>query len=211
MKKYIAAGPVLDRHPLSLAWGDMGSEHSDFVTGIDAAVDDDGLIIYTRDNMILDGWQRYVEFSKRGIEVVLVEYEGDDPGGFVIRRNGNRRHLTPAQRCLAVTEVMRWATESDDGAEVKINAVHVAKMAGASAKTARHVLKADEAGISEVVKQGEMSAKDAASVAVHDDLVGMLKSGDITPAEAVKEVRARRAPSRADNLEAKLGLAERER
>lgn len=49
--------------------------------------------IVTRDGKILDGRNRYRAAIVAGVEPQFIEYEGDDPEGFVQLANENRRHL----------------------------------------------------------------------------------------------------------------------
>ena len=100
---------VLGRHPLSELWGDMSEkEKEDFSEYATTEVDEDSLLIYMLDGMVLDGWQRYQEFRKLGIEPRFVAYAGDGPVAFVIRRNANRRHMNAGQRSLAIRDALKW-------------------------------------------------------------------------------------------------------
>ena len=54
---------------------------------------------------ILDGRNRYMCARDLGVEYPRVEYEGDDPLGFVISHNLHRRHLTESQRASVAAKV----------------------------------------------------------------------------------------------------------
>jgi hypothetical protein len=64
-----------------------------------------GLIepIWTYEGLILDGRNRYLACQAAEVEPKFREYQGDNPLGFTVSLNIERRHLTPSQRaCLAV-------------------------------------------------------------------------------------------------------------
>ena len=199
----------LQRHPLSKVWGDIsGDEAVQFARGFEDQIDETGLIIYVLDGMVLDGWQRYVQFCRLGITPRLIEYTGEDPVGFVIRRNALRRHLTAGQQVLAIRDARRYSGAQMNGGGEEIEAL--AKEAEVSSRTAQRAVKADNAGLGDMVRSGQLRVDIAADIAAHDDLVKDLKGGDITVEDAVSEVKSRKPLSRADKLEAKLSLMRRE-
>ena len=53
------------------------------------------------DGAILDGRNRYMCARELLIEYPRVEFDGEDPLGFVISHNLHRRHLTESQRAIA--------------------------------------------------------------------------------------------------------------
>ena len=61
--------------------------------------------IVTFDDQILDGRNRYAACKKAGVAPRYVEYEGDDPLGYVVRSNLHRRHLTKDQRDEVVAKL----------------------------------------------------------------------------------------------------------
>ena len=101
----------LERHPLSQIWGDMPEdEYSDLVESIrDKGLED--FVIKTLDDQILDGWHRYRAARDADAEhqLLIAEYTGNDPAGFVIRKNAQRRHLTAGQRTICVARCYGWA------------------------------------------------------------------------------------------------------
>ena len=52
---------------------------------------------------IVDGWHRYKASELAGVPPAFVEFvgSGDDALRFILRANGNRRHLTPSQKVAA--------------------------------------------------------------------------------------------------------------
>ena len=59
-------------------------------------------ITLTKDNLLLDGRCRLKACTIAGVEVRTEIFEGDDPVMFVLDKNIRRRHLTEAQRGLAI-------------------------------------------------------------------------------------------------------------
>ena len=208
----------LKRHPLSAVWGPMASDvRKDFEEGIREYVDPDGLVIYKLDEMVLDGWWRYSFFLDNGIEPVLKEYTGDDPVGFVLRRNGNRRHQNAGQRVLSVMDAYSWAKSQRSGERseiekeaVALDTLGLSEKANVSRQTARQAVRVEEAGVGDYVRRGELHMRAASDIAGHDDLVEGLKSGKIDAARAVEKLKERRPPSKEDNIKAELELTKRE-
>ena len=101
----------LERHPLSAIWGDMPEgEYAELVE----SVRQEGILDYvikTLDDQILDGWHRYRAAHDAGVprQLLIAEYTGNDPAGFVIRKNAHRRHLTAGQRAICVAKSYEWA------------------------------------------------------------------------------------------------------
>ena len=104
----IEAGTALEQHELSAYWPPIDPET--FREMIDDARDngiDTPITMF--ESKVLDGWHRYNVCAMLGIDCPAVEYEGDDPAGFVIRSNKLRRHSTPGERAEAVLKCRNWA------------------------------------------------------------------------------------------------------
>jgi len=99
----------LKRHPLSGYWPDM--PHDDFVE-LTEDVRERGVIepIVLLDGKVLDGWHRYRAALSVGRDCPAVQYEGDDPAGYVISRNRMRRHVTKKECVKAVLLCVGWRT-----------------------------------------------------------------------------------------------------
>jgi hypothetical protein len=65
------------------------------------------------DGAILDGRNRYMLARDLGIPYPVVEYEGDDPLGFVLSKNLTRRHLTESQRAVVASKLAKLPRGGD--------------------------------------------------------------------------------------------------
>ena len=100
----------LKRHPLSTIFGDItGDVAADFRAGMEHGIEEGGRVVRTLDGMVLDGWQKYRALVDMGVDPEFVPYEGNDPAGFVVKMNVNRRHLTAGQCVMMVTDAHDWA------------------------------------------------------------------------------------------------------
>ena len=61
--------------------------------------------IVTYEGKILDGRNRYAACMKAGVEPHYIEYDGDDPLGYVERSNLHRRHLNQVQQATVVAKL----------------------------------------------------------------------------------------------------------
>ena len=192
----------LTRHPLSALWGDMPEkEYREFVAGIEER--HIRQMIMTLDGKILDGWHRYKASLELGIEPFIAVYTESDPVGYVIRQNAMRRHLTPGQRAACIVACHEWAaggmqpsqgrdgtgkfTGGDPGSppvtEAPTTVSAMASEASVSERTIQRAKVAEEAGLGDAMRSGELSPKAAA-------------------AQARGEMDKPRAPSRIEKSEA---------
>ena len=166
---------LFERHPLSAAWGDMPEDqYRDFVESVKEQGVGDPLIVLL-DGKVLDGWHRYRVAVEVGIHLELVcrEFLGDDPVGYVIRQNAMRRHLTPGQRAACIVACRQWAQGGVDtnrlkGGEIVSPPSTVAEMAqeaGVSDRLIQQAKVAEEAGLGDAVRSGEMPVHKAAAQA----------------------------------------------
>jgi hypothetical protein len=100
--------PLADLFPL---WSETSCSYAAFkesvgVHGVDP------IVMY--EGKVLGGRLRLRACRDLGIEPLFVDYDGDDPLGFVLRDNLNRRHLTPAYVALLVEENTFWAPHGGD-------------------------------------------------------------------------------------------------
>ena len=182
------------RHTLSALWGDMpDSEYAELVE----SVREHGLldpVITMLGGEVLDGWHRAraaVDTGRKD-ELVQREYEGDDPVGFVIGRNAQRRHLTASQRAAIVVACHEWASRGrqaqmdHDGPFATTAAM--AEEVSVSPTTIKRAKAAERAGLGDAVRAGEIPAHKAAQ-------------------QARGEPDTPKQPSRMQRLEAELDAA----
>ena len=100
----------IERHPISACWPDM--DRQDFVK-LKNDIKENGVLepIVFYEEKVLDGWHRYKAAMETGATFAEIDYEGDDPAGFVISQNARRRHMTKSDvaRCVLLTR--EWAKE----------------------------------------------------------------------------------------------------
>jgi hypothetical protein len=84
----------LEFHPLAAKYPLMpDAVLSEFAANMQDGYDD-AFPIWLYEGKIIDGRNRYLAAQATGMEPTFMEYEGDDPAGFVETANFHRRHLT---------------------------------------------------------------------------------------------------------------------
>lgn len=155
------------QHPLSAAFPAMSeADQEALCNDIEANGQRDRGIVF--EGMVLDGWHRYQACRALGIAFKFDEFDGKDPVSFVLSRNLHRRHLTASQRAAAVVAATNWRPAGvARGAKVHGMATkaEMAEEAQVSERTIVHAKQAHQAGLSEAVRDGKVSAKRAAEVA----------------------------------------------
>ena len=159
---------ILKRHPLSAAFPDMPEDE---VAALVEDIRQNGLLqpVVIHDEMVLDGWHRYRASIEAGVEPAFTEFDGADPVAFVLSLNMHRRHLTGSQRAAAVVACTAWAPahrpeKAPTGLGVT-TAKEMAEEAGVSEETIRQAKRAHEAGLGDAVRDGKVTAKEAAQIA----------------------------------------------
>lgn len=207
------------QHPLSAAFPSMPeSEFRELILDIEQHGLRHPIILF--DGMILDGWHRYQACQEAGVKPKFEDLGPIDPVAYVISSNMHRRHLTGSQRAAAVVACAEWAPEGrpaknpEPGSGLMTES-DMAKAADVSDRTIRNAKRAHEAGLGEAVKEGKVTAKEAAQVAKlpEDQRQAALEAPKAPkakpePHEDVEALKARIAELEAKNAELADQLAE---
>lgn len=159
----------LTQHPLSAAFPSMADDEF-LQLKADIALNGQREPIILHEGMVLDGWHRYRACSELGIKPEKFTFDTKaDPVAFVLSHNLHRRHLSASQRAAAVVACAEWAPASrpkkdEPGSPFSKNA-DMAKAAGTTVRTIQHAKAAHQAGLTEMVKEGALTVKEAAQVA----------------------------------------------
>lgn len=158
----------LKQHPLSAAFPAMnGDDFAALVEDIKANGQREPVMLH--EGMVLDGWHRYSACVQLGIEPQKFNFPaGKDPVAFVLSHNLHRRHLTPSQRAAAVVACSAWAPahRPKKGEPVPhLTNQQLAQAAQVSDKTIKDAKAVHKAGLTDAVKAGALTVKEAAKVA----------------------------------------------
>lgn len=183
---------TLQQHPLSAAFPSM-PEADVAALAEDIAKHgqrEKGVLL---DGMVLDGWHRYRACYIAGVDFEANEFEGEDPIAFVLSKNLHRRHLTATQRATAIVTATNWRAngqKSSSAPGAELTAKEMAKAAEVSTRTieqAKAAVTADPE-LGEAMKDGKVSAKEAAHVA------NLPKAKREKAVKAIKEGRPPKSP-----------------
>lgn len=168
------------QHPLSSAFPAMSAEE---FTALKDSIGINGVLnpITIFEDMVIDGWHRYTAATESGVDCPSVVMDDSiDPIDFVKAQNENRRHLTASQRAAAIVSIYQWVPNGANqhakgGVEPgsyppKTNA-ELASIAKVSTKTIQQAKVAQKAGLTEAVKDGAITVKEAAQIASGKSLV----------------------------------------
>ena len=129
---------------------------------------------------ILDGINRYKACTQAKIEPRFLEYEGNDPLGFVVSANIARRHMSEAQRAMIAARVIKLRktdpkyrqvidkTKKKQGARAPFSQKSLASAFGISVDTIKRAKKIEHTGEPELqaaVAAGTIAVKSAAKIA----------------------------------------------
>jgi len=114
----------LELHDLCSMFPEMGEE--DFDSLLDSMKNNgflstDPIVLIWNDDedewLILDGQNRFLAASQAKKTPTFVQYKGDDPLGFVIARNMDRRHLNTGQKAAIAVQIAAMGTLQADAAK----------------------------------------------------------------------------------------------
>lgn len=169
MKKY-------EQHPIGAVWPSLSEDDfKKLVASIESIGILDKIVVY--EGKILDGWHRYKACMELSIKnIPMVEYEGNDPGGFVIAKNEARRHSDPSQRAFAVAQTLDICEKSGRPSQyvdskkpdhvIGLTTAQAAKLANVGEATMRRAKAATKADpeVQDAVKRGEVTVSEAAKL-----------------------------------------------
>ena len=115
---------------------------------------------------ILDGKNRYRACEQLGKELMVREYDGKDPIGFVLSINLHRRHLDTSQRAMVAASLAnlkvgtnRFNKKNGTSIEVASELLNVGR---ASVERAKIILGSGDADLIKSVQAGEVTVSEAA-------------------------------------------------
>jgi hypothetical protein len=160
---------VLKQHPLAAAFPAMTAD--DFAVLVDdIKVNGQREPVIVFEGMVLDGWHRYSACLQLGLEAERFTFGfGKDPVAFVLSQNLHRRHLSASQRAAAIVACTEWApahrSNKVEPSSTLSKNEDLAKAAGVTPRTITDAKAAHKAGLTDAVKDGAMTVKEAAQVA----------------------------------------------
>ena len=163
---------MLDIHPLAELFQPLEGEAFDALV-VDIKANGLRNPITTYDNKVLDGQNRYRACLAAGVKPLFDHYDGDDPLGFVLSMNVQRRHLEEGQRALIAANVanMRQGARTDlaqlPAPVPEVSQAEAAKKLNVSERSVRNakaVLDSGDAELIDAVKAGASLRKAAETV-----------------------------------------------
>ena len=160
---------ILKQHPLSAAFPAMQAD--EYQALLDSIINigvQNPITLF--EGMVLDGWHRYTAANEAGMQCPTVDLGDVDPRDFVLAQNKARRNLTASQRAAAVTSVYGWAPahrekKVEPSSTLSKTNAELATIAGVSTKTIQQAKVAHKAGLTDAVKAGAITVKEAAQIA----------------------------------------------
>jgi N6-adenosine-specific RNA methylase IME4 len=152
--------------------------------------------IIIHENKILDGRHRYRACKAIGRQPVSVIYDGEDPLGFVISHNLNRRHLDESQRAMIGARLanLRVGQRKDTAGPIGLSAMTQPEAASKlsvgerSIKRARKVLDTGTQELADAVDNGQIAVSVAAKIAELEPEQQAQVIADPRPEQAIKKV-----------------------
>lgn len=159
----------LKQHPLSAAFPAMNADDfAALMEDIKTKGQREPVVLF--EGMVLDGWHRYTACLRAGLKPHTMLFPADgDPVALVKTANLHRRHLTASQRAAAVVACSAWVPagrpkKGAPGTPFSTKA-ELAKEAHVSESTIAQAKVAHRAGLTEAVREGALTVKEAANVA----------------------------------------------
>ena len=158
------------QHPLSAAFPAMSADE---YQSLKDSIETNGVLnpITIYQDMVIDGWHRYTAANDLGVHCPEEELEEWlDPIDFVKAQNENRRHLTASQRAAAIVTIYQWRpahrpNKGEVASPLSKTNDELAAFAGTTKRTIQQAKAADKAGLIDAVKDGALTAEQAAKIA----------------------------------------------
>lgn len=134
--------------------------------------------------VILDGRNRYMCARETGAEIKAIQYEGDDPLGFVISKNLKRRHMTESQRAMVAAKLAKLPKGSNQhapiGGPTSKQAAEMLSVGRKSIERAKIVESSGAPGLVEAVQSDQVRVSAAADIATLpiDDQIALIEQAD---------------------------------
>lgn len=157
--------------------------------------------IVLHEGMILDGRNRLAACRFAEIEPHFVDYDGDDPLGFVLSKNLHRRHLTESQRAMVAARIVDWdrGLNQHTAGPANLQTREAARRLSISERAvaaARRIHEHGAAELVEAIREGRVSvhAGEALSELEHEAQIEVLRREErdiVARAKAIREARQR--------------------
>ncbi len=160
-----------------------------------ASIKQNGLLepIWTLDGKILDGRNRYKACYEAGVTPITRPYEGDDPLGFVIAMNLNRRHLDESQRSMVAAKIATLKhggnRRTDQDANLRLDPTQENTGENGTNSGESQVSQGEAAKIMQVSNRSVTAAKAVKSKG-SESLIKAVESGSIAVSNAEKLAKA---------------------
>lgn len=149
---------------------------------------------------ILDGRNRYRASVEAGVVCPTMDYEGDDPVGFVVSLNLRRRHLNESQRAMVAAKIanLERGRPNENPPIGGISQPEAASMLNVSERAVQRATVVRDQGVAELqdkVVSGSIAVSTAADVArlPQAEQKELVAKGEREILEAAKQIREQRA------------------
>ncbi len=172
-----------------------------------ADIKENGLLepIWMYEDRILDGRNRFRACQEVGVTPDIREYTGDNPLGFVISLNLNRRHLNEAARASVAAKIANlphggaeYRTANLQNETTRAEAAEMLNVSERSVNTAKKVQREGGPEINAMLDTGQVSVSAAADVATlpKEEQAEIVAKGEKEILEAAKQIRAEKATAK---------------
>lgn len=151
------------------------------------------------DGKVLDGRNRLAACRFAQVEPRFVDYEGDDPLGFVLSLNLHRRHLTESQRAMVAAQIVDWDRGLNQATAGSANlptreAARRLSISERAVTAARRIRDHGAGELVEAIRDGRLSvhAGEAISDLAHEAQREVLLAEEKQIVARAKEIRAAR-------------------